>query len=1047
MKKRLFAMVLVILLLCNISAPAYAAEATGCEHTYEVTGFTLAEHTQTCTKCSDTKTNVHEWVLGTYDTSNHTLKYSTCTQQNIQAHTWGPGVLGFLTCTFNCFAAPDAIGVYDGTVKENDCTHDWSIKEYTETSHTLICRHCNTEKTENHTWGDQTIITEASLEASGTAQYICTGGCIKNEFIPKQAGGCPHEWTVSNKDETHHTLTCSKCSQSKNVEHTWGDLISEDDGHHYVCTECQREKIDAHTWTVTNYTAESHDLACSVCFRPVSGSHTWNEGIVVNPPTYEVDGMQILTCDKGTCTSMLPIPKLEGEDPNKVIYPIEAKYTATGPHAVKDMTFPHSQEGATYSEYRIWYPADMETSSEQYPVIIVTNGTGSGYADGMTDPEAYRQVFTHMASWGFIAVGNNDGNSGTGQSTSESLDLLLKLNKDSTSPFFGKVDTDAIGVFGHSQGGAGAINAATNWENSTMFKSVLSASATQPVLALLLQYPYDASKISVPCFLTAATGYMETEMVAPLESVMGNYNAMTTPAVMARRNGIDHGHTLYMGNGYTIAWFRYTLLDDPEAACVFLGQNPELLQNKYWQDTSMKNLSGFPVHDHEYINGTCRLCGASEPSKPTPPSTPQDPAPVTPPSVPVIPSAPANNSTAGSSTAGITVPVSGSETTVQVSANVSGSTATVSKIDTTQINQVIGEGASAGTIKIDFTGLNETIDTVSLPTGTVDEIASVSQSSSNQTNGLTIKLSDSEIVFDGEALAAITAQAGKQITLSVTPADTASLNSRQQGVVGDAPVFNLSIQSDSKTISDFGSGYATVTIPYTLRHGQKPEGVIVYYLDGIGNVHPCETVYNVRMETVTFTTTHFSLYFLGYDAASVWTNPFSDIEESTWYFDAVRFVQENKLMEGTSTGTFDPEGNLSRAQLAQILYNKESRPDAAGDNGFADVSSSAWYAPAITWAATQKIIGGYGNGQFGPNDHVTREQMVVMLWRYAGSPLAANKQLNFMDADKASDYAVDALCWAVENRIINGTGNGVLDPQGLSTRAQAAQILQNFISG
>jgi len=90
-------------------------------------------------------------------------------------------------------------------------------------------------------------------------------------------------------------------------------------------------------------------------------------------------------------------------------------------------------------------------------------------------------------------------------------------------------------------------------------------------------------------------------------------------------------------------------------------------------------------------------------------------------------------------------------------------------------------------------------------------------------------------------------------------------------------------------------------------------------------------------------------------------------------------------------------------------------------------------------------VGGYGNGLFGPNDNITREQLAVMLWRYAGSPAATNKELHFNDIDEAGDYALEALRWAVENGILNGYGDGRLNPAGRATRAQVAQMLKNFL--
>ena len=395
----------------------------------------------------------------------------------------------------------------------------------------------------------------------------------------------------------------------------------------------------------------------------------------------------------------------------------------------------------------------------------------------------------------------------------------------------------------------------------------------------------------------------------------------------------------------------------------------------------------------------------------------------------------------GSST--ITVPVSGDKSTVHVSASVSGTTATVSKIDTSQIENVIGDNGQASMVEIDFTGLGKTIDTVKLPTAAVKDIAAKAQN--EEVGGLTVKLPEAEISFDTNALSAIQAQAGSQITLTVTPAKPADLNSRQKEAVGSAPVFDLTLRSSSGAITDFRGGYATVSLPYTLTAGQNPSGVVVYYLDSTGNITPCTTMYDVRSKSAIFTTGHLSLYFVGYDPTAVWVNPFSDVAEGAWYYDAVRYASENGLMGGYGNGRFGPNDNLSRAQFAQILFNKEGRPVVNYLLRYNDVADGAWYTEAVRWATSQGVVSGYGNGMFGPNDNITREQLAVMLWRYAGSPAATEKELHFTDADKANGYALEALRWAVENGVMGGYGNGQLAPQGLATRAQVAQMLKNFI--
>ncbi len=174
---------------------------------------------------------------------------------------------------------------------------------------------------------------------------------------------------------------------------------------------------------------------------------------------------------------------------------------------------------------------------------------------------------------------------------------------------------------------------------------------------------------------------------------------------------------------------------------------------------------------------------------------------------------------------------------------------------------------------------------------------------------------------------------------------------------------------------------------------------------------------------------------------------FSDLDTGAWYHEAVDYVLQNGLMGGYGNGRFGPDNILTRAQFAQILYNREGRPAVTGGEVFTDVSSGAWCAGAVAWAAEHGVVSGYGGGLFGPDDPITREQLAVMLWRYAGSPAASGGELRFHDADQIEAHARDAMCWAVENGVMSGRGGGVLDPKGLATRAQAAQMLKNFLEG
>ncbi len=173
---------------------------------------------------------------------------------------------------------------------------------------------------------------------------------------------------------------------------------------------------------------------------------------------------------------------------------------------------------------------------------------------------------------------------------------------------------------------------------------------------------------------------------------------------------------------------------------------------------------------------------------------------------------------------------------------------------------------------------------------------------------------------------------------------------------------------------------------------------------------------------------------------------FTDLNTESWYHEAVDYVLKEKLMNGVGNSLFLPDGTLSRAMLTQILYNRAGRPERAGASPFTDVIQGRWYTDAVIWANQKGVIGGYGSGQFGPDDPITREQLALMLWRYTGNPAASGKELNFTDADEAGTYARGALRWAVEKGILNGTGDGRLDPRGPATRAQVAAMLMRYLN-
>ena len=177
--------------------------------------------------------------------------------------------------------------------------------------------------------------------------------------------------------------------------------------------------------------------------------------------------------------------------------------------------------------------------------------------------------------------------------------------------------------------------------------------------------------------------------------------------------------------------------------------------------------------------------------------------------------------------------------------------------------------------------------------------------------------------------------------------------------------------------------------------------------------------------------------------ATVEDTGFSDVDANAWYAEAVMYCREHNLMAGTGNNQFAPESNLTRAQLATVLYRIEGTPAVTGTDAFTDTPDGAWYGDAVLWASQQGLISGYGGGLFGPNDPVTREQMTTIFWRYAGSPTAGAAS-NYTDNASIAAYAVSAVNWASTSNIVRPVSSGTFAPKSSATRAQVADALMNY---
>jgi len=177
---------------------------------------------------------------------------------------------------------------------------------------------------------------------------------------------------------------------------------------------------------------------------------------------------------------------------------------------------------------------------------------------------------------------------------------------------------------------------------------------------------------------------------------------------------------------------------------------------------------------------------------------------------------------------------------------------------------------------------------------------------------------------------------------------------------------------------------------------------------------------------------------------AVTVDRFVDVRADDWFYDSVKSIVEQGLMNGTDETHFSPRLDTSRAMIATVIWRMAGSPEPKAALSYPDCVAGSWYAKAVAWASEQGVVKGYDNGSFGPNDPITREQLAAMLHRYAGSPASAGTLDGFADAEAAGAWAVDALCWAAEGGILTGKLDMRLDPKGLASRAEVAAVFTRF---
>ncbi|MEG0597434.1 MAG: S-layer homology domain-containing protein [Oscillospiraceae bacterium] len=305
-----------------------------------------------------------------------------------------------------------------------------------------------------------------------------------------------------------------------------------------------------------------------------------------------------------------------------------------------------------------------------------------------------------------------------------------------------------------------------------------------------------------------------------------------------------------------------------------------------------------------------------------------------------------------------------------------------------------------------------------------------------------------DLLFDAATAAAIAKQAGSgNVVVTVGQADAKDLSAGQKETVQDNTAYNVSIKTGSGTPAGFDDSKFSVTLPYTLKDGESADGIVLHYIDDKGAVQAMPAEYNAKAGMITFSTPLLGTFFVSYSPPVIWKNPFTDVQESDWYFDAVRNASLKGLFSGTTATTFSPNASMTRSMLVTVLWRFAGEPEAQS-GGFTDVVAGTWYTKAVNWAAGQGVVSGVGNNRFDPDGTVTREQAAAILYRYAQKsgievPPASGATAQ-PDMTKVPAWAVDGVQWAVRSGMLTDRGAGGLILGEPATRAELAAMLEKL---
>jgi len=377
---------------------------------------------------------------------------------------------------------------------------------------------------------------------------------------------------------------------------------------------------------------------------------------------------------------------------------------------------------------------------------------------------------------------------------------------------------------------------------------------------------------------------------------------------------------------------------------------------------------------------------------------------------------------------------------IQPSAVISNSSARATET-TAEVSKAIEAAKKTNAVEIVIapvmTGESDSI-TIVIPKVTVENIAN------NTDSALLVKTNIGSVSIPKDVLSSVSKESGSSVEIRIVKVDNKSLSKTNQAIVGEHPVFDLSILVDHAKFTNFGSGTVTVTLPYAKKVDEDISKLVIYYIDDNGNaIKVSGAKYDAITGLVTFQTNHFSCFAIVYEKQKA--IQFDDVGNTHWAKDYISYLAGKGIINGKSENIFAPDAKITRAEFITILARISGEAAVGYTNEFEDVKASDWFAGSVAWAVKNGITNGKTPTGFSPNDSISRQDMAAMIVRFAKAlkfelPLK-NTLTNFTDSETISGYAKDAIIKMQTAGILSGKNENRFMPQDNATRAEASKML------